>query len=75
MWGNRSYLTQITLNRLSRDGIEQMASRVAGGKTLPEAVLQQLVEPAYPNHRKALRFQEAHHVSAAWARSSSHGVG
>jgi class 3 adenylate cyclase len=44
MWGNRSYLTQITLNRLSRDGIEQMASQVAGGKTLPEAVLQQLVE-------------------------------
>ncbi len=43
-WGNRSYLTPITLNRLSRDGIEQMAIKVAEGKTLPNGVLQHLAE-------------------------------
>ena len=30
--------------------------------------------PAYPHSRKALRLQEAHHLLAAWARESSHGV-
>jgi TOMM system kinase/cyclase fusion protein len=42
-WANRSYFTQITLNRLSRNGIEQMATKVAREKTLPDEVLQQLV--------------------------------
>jgi hypothetical protein len=27
-----------------------------------------MMAPAYPNHRKALRLQEAHHLVAAWAR-------
>jgi hypothetical protein len=27
-----------------------------------------MMAPAYPNHRKALRLQEAHHLLAAWAR-------
>jgi predicted ATPase len=43
-WGSRSYLTQITLNHLSRSQIEQMAKQVAGGKRLPAEVLQQVVE-------------------------------
>ena len=43
-WHHRSYLTEITVNRLSRDQIERMAERVAGGKKLPEQVLQQIVE-------------------------------
>ncbi len=34
----------MTLNRLSRNQIEQMAERVAGGKRLPGDVLQQIVE-------------------------------
>jgi predicted ATPase len=34
-WGNRSDLTQITLNRLSRSQIESIAMQVAGGKVLP----------------------------------------
>ncbi len=42
-WANRSYCTQVTLNRLSRDGIEQIATKVAGEKILPDEVLHQLV--------------------------------
>ncbi len=43
-WANRSYFTQITLNRLSRDGIQQMVGRVTGEKPLPAEVIQQLVD-------------------------------
>jgi predicted ATPase len=43
-WHHRSYLTQVTLNRLSRGQIALMAKRVAGGRTLPEEVLQQIVD-------------------------------
>jgi predicted ATPase len=43
-WHHRSYLTEMTLNRLSRNQIEQMTTQVAGRKTLPQEVLQQLVE-------------------------------
>ena len=43
-WNSRSYLTQMTLNRLSRNQIERVAEHVAGGKKLPTDVLQQIVE-------------------------------
>src|SRR5205807_278622 len=43
-WHHRSYLTEMTLNRLSRNQIERMTTQVAGGKTLPQEVMQQLVE-------------------------------
>ncbi len=43
-WSHRSYLTEMTLNRLSPEGIKQIATGVAGGKSLPREVLQQLVE-------------------------------
>jgi class 3 adenylate cyclase/predicted ATPase len=43
-WHHRSYLTEITVNRLSRTQIERVAEHVAGGKHLPEAVRQQIVE-------------------------------
>ena len=43
-WGNRSYLIQLTLNRLSRSNVEQMVARIAGGRALPPEVLQQIVE-------------------------------
>jgi class 3 adenylate cyclase/predicted ATPase len=43
-WHHRSYLTEITVNRLSRHQIEHMATRVAGGKSLPGDVLYQLVD-------------------------------
>jgi DNA-binding winged helix-turn-helix (wHTH) protein/predicted ATPase len=41
-WRHRSYLTQVTLHRLSRSQSASMATRVAG-KTLPDEVLQQIV--------------------------------
>jgi class 3 adenylate cyclase/predicted ATPase len=43
-WHHRSYLTEITVNRLARNQIERMTTHVAGRKTLPQEVLQQLVE-------------------------------
>jgi class 3 adenylate cyclase len=43
-WSHRSYLTEITVNRLSRNHIKRIAEQVAGGKRLPGAVLQQIVE-------------------------------
>jgi class 3 adenylate cyclase len=43
-WHHRSYLTAITVNRLSRHQIEQVAQHVAGGKGLPTEIVQQLVD-------------------------------
>ena len=43
-WSNRSYLTPITLNRLSQSQVKQLATQVASGKTLPTEVLEQLTE-------------------------------
>src|SRR5262249_10595618 len=43
-WHHRSYLTEMTLHRLSRNQIEQMTTPVVGSKTLPLEVMQQLVE-------------------------------
>jgi predicted ATPase len=43
-WSHRSYLTEITVNRLSRDQIEQVATQVAGGKMLPVEIIEQLVD-------------------------------
>ncbi len=47
-WSSRSYLTQMTLNRLPRTQVAQMvellADRVTGGKPFPTEVMQHLVE-------------------------------
>jgi predicted ATPase len=43
-WSHRSYLTEVTVNRLSRSQIERMAHQVADGKRLPTEVIQQLVD-------------------------------
>jgi class 3 adenylate cyclase/predicted ATPase len=43
-WHHRSYLTEITVNRLSPPQVERMAERVAGGKTFPDQVMQLIVE-------------------------------
>ena len=47
-WGSRSYLTQMTLNRLPRPQVAQMvgllADHVTGGKPFPAEVMQHLVE-------------------------------
>jgi TOMM system kinase/cyclase fusion protein len=43
-WSHRSYLTEVTVNRLSQPQIERMAQQVADGKRLPTEVIQQLVD-------------------------------
>jgi class 3 adenylate cyclase/predicted ATPase len=43
-WHHRSYLTEVTVNRLSREQITRMAGHVAGGKPLPHQVLEQIIE-------------------------------
>lgn len=43
-WDLCSHLTHVRLDRLSRGQIERMVSRVAGGKNLPEQLVQQIVE-------------------------------
>src|SRR5713101_7905939 len=43
-WHHRSYLTEITVNRLSQTQVEQIVTRMTDGKTLPQEVLAQIVE-------------------------------
>src|SRR5262245_39983179 len=43
-WHHRSYLTEITVNRLSHIQVEQIVTRMTEGKTLPPEVLAQIVE-------------------------------
>jgi len=42
-WTRRDHLTQIELGRLPREQVEVMVKKVAGGKTLPVEVLQQII--------------------------------
>jgi predicted ATPase len=42
-WTLRSYLTQLTLTRLTRPQVEEMVQRITGGKALPAEVAQQIV--------------------------------
>src|SRR5262249_30996789 len=42
-WHHRSYLTEITVNRLSPTQVEQIVHRITDGKTLPTEVLQQII--------------------------------
>src|SRR5258706_10150329 len=43
-WHHRSYLTEITVNRLSHAQVEQIVTGMTDGKTLPQEVLVQVVE-------------------------------
>ena len=43
-WSHRSYLTEITVNRLSQPQVEQIVTRMTDGKTFPAAELQQIIE-------------------------------
>jgi class 3 adenylate cyclase/predicted ATPase len=43
-WSHRSYLSEVTVHRLSQPQIERMTTQVAGGKLLPPQVLAQIVE-------------------------------
>jgi class 3 adenylate cyclase/predicted ATPase len=42
-WHHRSYLTEITVHRLSHAQVEQIVSRMTYGKTLPQEMLVQIV--------------------------------
>jgi class 3 adenylate cyclase/predicted ATPase len=43
-WTHRSYLTEVSISRLSQPQVERMVERVAGGKAFPDQVMQQIVE-------------------------------
>jgi TOMM system kinase/cyclase fusion protein len=43
-WSHRSYLSEVTVNRLSPPQIERMTIHVADGKTFPDQVMQLIVE-------------------------------
>jgi predicted ATPase len=43
-WHHRSYLTEMTLNRLSHTQVEQIVAGITDGKTFPAEVLAQVVE-------------------------------
>jgi class 3 adenylate cyclase/predicted ATPase len=43
-WHHRSYLTEITVNRLSHTQVEQIVAGMTDGNTFPAAVLQQIIE-------------------------------
>jgi predicted ATPase len=43
-WCHRSYLTEMSVNRLSREQIEQMAQQVVGDGQLPAEIVQQLID-------------------------------
>jgi tetratricopeptide (TPR) repeat protein len=45
-WSHRSYLTEVTVTRLSREQITRMAVQIVGGTPLPAEVLQR--GPAHP---------------------------
>ena len=42
-WGNRSYLSQMTLSRLDRSHVREMVARVAEGTRLPAEIVQQVI--------------------------------
>jgi predicted ATPase len=43
-WSHRSYLSEITVSRLSHAQVEQIVNRMTDGKILPKEVLAQIVE-------------------------------
>src|SRR5262249_3897677 len=45
-WHHRSYLSEITVNRLSQHQVEQIVTRMTKGKTFPQEVLQQIIAKA-----------------------------
>ena len=45
-WEPRSYVTHTTVSRLTRPQVERLVVHVAGGKSLPSVILQQLVDKA-----------------------------
>jgi class 3 adenylate cyclase/tetratricopeptide (TPR) repeat protein len=42
-WSHKSYLSEVTVHRLSHTQVEQIVTDVTNGKTLPKEVLQQII--------------------------------
>ena len=42
-WSHKSYLSEVTVHRLSPTQVEQIVTRMTDGKTLPKEVLQQII--------------------------------
>src|SRR5262249_49553069 len=42
-WSHKSYLSEVTVHRLSHAQVEQIVNRMTDGKTFPAAVLQQII--------------------------------
>jgi class 3 adenylate cyclase/predicted ATPase len=42
-WSHKSYLSEVTVNRLSHAQVEQIVNRMTDGKALPTEVLQQII--------------------------------
>jgi predicted ATPase len=42
-WTHRSFLTEMSITRLAQPQVERMVERIAGGKTLPTEVRQQII--------------------------------
>jgi predicted ATPase len=42
-WHHRSYVSEITVNRLSPTQVEQIVHRITDGRTFPAEVLQQII--------------------------------
>src|SRR5262245_62630396 len=42
-WSGRSHVSQLTLNRLTENQVIDMVTHIAAGKTMPAAVIQQIV--------------------------------
>ncbi|MDH3599169.1 MAG: adenylate cyclase, partial [Candidatus Tectomicrobia bacterium] len=64
-WSHRSYLMEMTLNRLPRHQIARMAEQVAGGKGLPTEVVEQLADktdgvPLYVEEMTKALFESGH---------------
>jgi predicted ATPase len=64
-WHHRSFLSEVTVNHLSRQQIEQMATHVAGGKALPADIIQQLVDktdgvPLYVEEMSKVLLESGH---------------
>jgi tetratricopeptide (TPR) repeat protein len=43
-WSHKSYLSEMTVNRLSHAQVEQIVTRMTDGKTFPQEVLAQIIE-------------------------------
>ena len=71
-WHHRSYLTEITVNRLSHAQVEQIVTRMTDGKTFPAEVLQQIIAktdgvPLFVEEMTKAILESGHLKARRWA--------